>query len=110
MVESCSQRDQECVCLCTIIPLIFERLKRGVKPINKRQKFIQNWVLKLVCITLKIIFYYKRFYFLMEMDVYQVCAGAHRGQSEKDIRFSGIRIIGSCEALCGCWELTLSPL
>lgn len=37
----------------------------------------------------------------MGFYIYQVCAGAHRGQSEKDMKFPGTRIIGSCEALVG---------
>lgn len=35
----------------------------------------------------------------MGLYIYQVCAGAYRGQSEKDMKFSGSRIIGSCDDL-----------
>lgn len=48
----------------------------------------------------KTYFYLKRFYLSNGIVyIYQVCAGAHRGQSEKDMKFSGSRIIGSCDNL-----------
>lgn len=66
-----------------------------------KTKIYSKLGLKLVSVILKHIFILKDFIHLMGFYIYQVCAGAHRGQSEKDMKFPDTRIIGSCEALVG---------
>lgn len=47
---------------------------------------------------------------LVYMNLCALCAFRSLWRPEEGIRFSGARVIGTCEPLCGCWELTSSLL